>query len=163
LAAGAVLNGTYTYTVKRNNFDLVRAGQLDLSTGPKTIEIPVAEPAMLYLDLTPAAGTGKDIVAGAAVAPEQLRPSVARPADFDRFWRSKIRLLAAIPMTAAVPVSTTPRSRLTMLMAATSMASLPGRQGPEDFLVWSFSNGRVRPTHYKSHGSSIAPLRAGSP
>ena len=35
---------------------------------------------------------------GAAVAPERLLPSVPEPVDFDRFWRSKLRLLASVPV-----------------------------------------------------------------
>jgi len=107
--AGAVLDDTYTYALKRNNSEVVKAGQLDLSTGPATIEITSAEPAMLYLALTPASGASKVVVAGAAVAPEQLRPSVPRPGDFDRFWRSKIRLLGAIPMNPILSVGDSDR------------------------------------------------------
>ena len=39
---------------------------------------------------------------GAAVAPEQIRPSMPCPDDFDAFWKAKIESLRAIPMNAQV-------------------------------------------------------------
>ena len=39
----------------------------------------------------------RSIAVGAAVAPEKLRPSASRPADFDSFWDSKIKILRKIP------------------------------------------------------------------
>ena len=92
--------GDYTYTIKKNNFDVIKTGKLDFSTGAPMIEITLNEPAMVYVKV---AGEGqKDIVAGAAVAPEQLRPSTPRPADFDEFWESKIKMLKAIPENAVL-------------------------------------------------------------
>jgi cephalosporin-C deacetylase-like acetyl esterase/lysophospholipase L1-like esterase len=108
----------YTYALKKNNFDVIKSGELDLSSGKTDIEISTNEPAMLYLQLTPEASTesaatdsNKEtedkspsdrrrravIAAGAAVAPTQLRPSVERPADFDEFWNTKIKTLREIP------------------------------------------------------------------
>ena len=50
------------------------------------------------------------IVVGAAVAPEKLQPSVPRPADFDSFWESKIKMLNAIPENAVLTPSDSGRS-----------------------------------------------------
>ena len=57
---------------------------------------------MLYLEVTSPLG-GRTFRAGAAVAPLQLQPSTARPADFDDFWASIIKMLVAI---APFPVFT---------------------------------------------------------
>ncbi|HVT27025.1 MAG TPA: acetylxylan esterase, partial [Lacipirellulaceae bacterium] len=55
---------------------------------------------MLYLEIKPRGQDGNDvrpIVAGAAIAPELLKPVAPCPANFDTFWASKIKLLEAIP------------------------------------------------------------------
>jgi cephalosporin-C deacetylase len=93
-------SGEYTYTIKKNNFDVIKTGKLDFSSGPATIEISLDEPAMVYV--TVAKQGEKNIFAGAAVAPEELRPSVSRPGDFDEFWESKIKMLEAIPENAVL-------------------------------------------------------------
>jgi cephalosporin-C deacetylase-like acetyl esterase len=64
---------------------------------------------MIYVQIsspgTTGRGPGKEMVVGAAVAPEKLRPSVPRPADFDRFWDSKIKMLKKIPEHAVLTPS----------------------------------------------------------
>ncbi|HEY7091481.1 MAG TPA: acetylxylan esterase [Tepidisphaeraceae bacterium] len=101
---------TYAFVIRKNNLDVIKSGQLDFSSS-KTAEVDVTidEPAMLFLELTPTpagattapstrpGGAPRRIVAGAAVAPEKLQPAVARPADFDSFWESKIHQLKQIP------------------------------------------------------------------
>jgi cephalosporin-C deacetylase len=104
---GSTANGRYTYTVRRNNLDVLQTGDFDMSSGKATIETAISEPAMLTVEVRPPAGTsgfggpsmGGDgrVVLGAAVAPTELKPSIPRPADFDAFWRSKIDQLMAIP------------------------------------------------------------------
>lgn len=98
----------YVYTIKKNNQDVIKTGKLDLSAGSAKIEIALAEPAMVYVQLSPQGGPNDSgsgaggTVVGAAVAPEKLQPSVARPADFDSFWESKIKTLKAIPENAVL-------------------------------------------------------------
>jgi cephalosporin-C deacetylase-like acetyl esterase len=93
---------TYTYVIKKNNFDTIKTGALDLSSGTATIDISLNEPAMLYATVTAnSADPSAKVPAihlGAAIAPSQLKPSVPRPADFDRFWDAKLKALAAIPI-----------------------------------------------------------------
>ena len=74
----------------------MKSGTLDPGR-PTTIETRLNEPAMLLLELTPADPAAKRQVAGAAVAPREIRPSAPRPADFDRFWEQKIAALRAVP------------------------------------------------------------------
>lgn len=100
---GAKAAGRFRFVVRKNNQDPIRSGTLDLSSGTAALEVTSAEPAMLYLEIAPeAAPNAEPRAAGAAVAPERLRPSVPRPADFDRFWASKLRLLRAIPPRPAL-------------------------------------------------------------
>jgi hypothetical protein len=104
LPQGTAPNVDYTYTIKKNNYDVIKTGKLDLSKGRDTIEVTLPEPAMVYVQISTTGRQGTQsggmIALGAAVAPEKLEPSVPRPADFDRFWDSKIKMLEAIPENA---------------------------------------------------------------
>src|SRR5215467_3955682 len=103
-------NGDYTYTIKKNNQEVIKDGSLSFSTdGRAMIEIALDEPAMVYAKISPKGDSPSpasgDLVLGAAVAPEKLRPSIPCPADFDRFWASKIKMLKAIPENAVLTPS----------------------------------------------------------
>src|SRR5258705_248764 len=101
LIPGSAPTGDYTYTIKKNNQDVIKTGNLDLTTGHATIEVTLDEPAMVYVQISTPGGSGLgssgSIAVGAAVAPEKLLPSVPRPVDFDSFWDSKIKMLKTIP------------------------------------------------------------------
>ncbi len=105
LPPGATPAAAYTYTVKKNNQDVIKTGALDFSAGRATIETTLDEPAMVYVQVSTAGGEGKDVALGAAVAPERLQPSVPRPADFDSFWASKLKMLKAVPENAVLTPS----------------------------------------------------------
>jgi len=98
---GAHVGDEYTYTAKKNDFDVIKTGHLNLATGHTSIELTLNEPAMVYVEVSQP-NKERPIVAGAAVAPEKLQPVVPRPADFDSFWRSKIELLQAVPANAVL-------------------------------------------------------------
>jgi len=111
-AQGQTSRSHYTYTIRRNNSDIIAAGALDLSSGSTTIETAIGEPAMLYVEVkadaapapegpnaaAPVVAKEAAIHLGAAVAPTLLRPSVPRPADFDAFWDAKLKALSEIPI-----------------------------------------------------------------
>jgi cephalosporin-C deacetylase len=118
LAAGAPAPaGPYTYSVKTNNADTIKQGELDLASGKATLEVTLDKPAMLYVTVNPPAGAAGGapgsrgrgrggngaLTLGAAIAPTKLQPSAPRPADFDAFWDGKLRALAQVPMN---PVAT---------------------------------------------------------
>ncbi len=88
--------GGYTYTLKENDFIVVASGSVDPATGPATIATTLDKPGTLFLDVMASSG-GVHQVAGAAVAPEDLRPVAPRPSDFDAFWAAQIDLLHRIP------------------------------------------------------------------
>jgi cephalosporin-C deacetylase len=100
---GAVPTREYTYTIKRDNQDVIKTGTLDFSIGRSTIEVALDQPGMVYVEISALGGSG--IIVGAAVAPDRLEPSVPRPADFDRFWDSKIKMLKRIPQNAVLTPS----------------------------------------------------------
>lgn len=91
------LSTDYSYTIRKNNQVVIKTGKLDFSLGRALIETTIDEPAMVYVEITPLSNPKTKIALGAAVAPDELRPSVPRPKDFDRFWQSKIKMLKAIP------------------------------------------------------------------
>jgi cephalosporin-C deacetylase-like acetyl esterase len=100
-AADGGAASSYSYTVKKNNLDLVKVGTFDLSSGRATIEATLGGPGMLYVEVTSAA-LPMPIHLGAAFAPAELQPAVKRPADFDSFWDGKLAELAKIPMKPAL-------------------------------------------------------------
>ncbi len=98
----------YTYEIKKNNFDAIKTGTLDLSSGTATIEATLQEPAMLYVTVTAeGAPPASAVHLGAAVAPTQLKPSAPKPPDFDAFWSNKLQYLSITPMNPVlVPMKT---------------------------------------------------------
>lgn len=102
LPPGAALPaGGFSYALKKNNSEVIQSGDLALASGRATIETTLDEPAMIYVEVSPRGGK-PCAVAGAAVAPTQLQPSVPRPADFDAFWEAKIKALEAVPANAVL-------------------------------------------------------------
>jgi cephalosporin-C deacetylase-like acetyl esterase/lysophospholipase L1-like esterase len=107
----------YSFSIRKNNSEVIQTGELDLSSGTATIETSLNEPGMIYAQFTslslpppppdpPGAMPHNPIIAsGAAVAPTELQPSVPCPADFDQFWQSKIRLLQQIPPNAQLTLA----------------------------------------------------------
>ncbi len=113
VAAGQrVPGGVYTYTITENGRRTIKSGTFDLSRGSARIETSLGEPGMVRVEIKPPAGTtdfgdvhtgGPGLVAlAAAVDPTKIKPVVTRPLDFDAFWKSKLDLLANLPMNAVV-------------------------------------------------------------
>lgn len=100
------VTGTYTYTIKKNNWDVIGSGTLDLSR-PATIEATLNEPAMLYVEIDDGDEATPVRALGAAIAPAQLRPVVREPRDFDRFWREKVKRLQAVPANPVLTIKPT--------------------------------------------------------
>lgn len=104
--AGWTVSGTkgakYAYEIKKNNFDTIKNGTLDLSSGTTTIETTLQEPAMIYVTVTGEGTSDKPIHLGAAVAPTQLQPLAPKPPDFDAFWLNKLQYLSITPMRPVV-------------------------------------------------------------
>lgn len=101
---GGASTSKYAYTIKKNNFERVASGELDLDSGSAQIAIKVDEPAMLYAEVAPVDGatSRNTAVAGAAIAPTELQPVAPPPDDFDDFWRHKIKALHKVPENAVL-------------------------------------------------------------
>jgi cephalosporin-C deacetylase-like acetyl esterase len=106
VAPGQTAAKSYDYTLKRDGLTAIGHGTLDLSAGRATIETSLDRPGMLLVEVRPPAGTigfhgaskSEDgrVLLGAAVAPNQIRPSERRPSDFDAFWASELRRLDSV-------------------------------------------------------------------
>lgn len=105
---GSAASPEYSYVVRKNNFDVIRSGTLDLSS-PATIEISLDEPAMLYTEVRSSDPAAKVYTVGAAVAPDKLQPVVPRPRDFDRFWAEKIAMLQKVPANPVLTAAASDR------------------------------------------------------
>jgi len=98
----------WNYTIRKNNSEVLQRGTLDLASGTAVIEATLNEPAMLYVEVTPATPSSdananpaegtRPIHLGAAIAPWKLQPAASRPADFDVFWDAKLQAQSAVPM-----------------------------------------------------------------
>jgi cephalosporin-C deacetylase-like acetyl esterase len=91
-----------TYLLKRNGLTLYKEGTLDLSSGKASIETSLDAPGAVLLEIRTGDSPQQRSLAGALVAPDRLKPSVARPEDFDAFWEAKLTELAAIPANPQV-------------------------------------------------------------
>jgi cephalosporin-C deacetylase-like acetyl esterase len=91
------------YVVTLDGTGQAAKGTIDLSAGPATITATRPDPGALVAHVTPP-GTGKkeDGIGGAVFAPDQIKPSAPEPADFDAFWQSKLKELAAVPLNPVV-------------------------------------------------------------
>ncbi len=89
-APGAPAQG-YRYTIKENGLKVIDSGELHFAANVARIEVKGTHPEMLYVEIAIPKQGEPPMLLGAAVAPERLRPSVPEPADFERFWRSKLR------------------------------------------------------------------------
>lgn len=112
LPAGATApSAPYAYEVRLNDQEPVKTGELDLSSGKATLEIPSDKPEMIFVQINqPGGGGGRGRgrgfgggggyawQLGAAIAPTKLEPTAPKPADFDAFWDAKLKALAAIPI-----------------------------------------------------------------
>ncbi len=96
--AGGAAVPDIRYTIKKNALTVLKEGALPLVDGKAKLEAKLDEPGTLLVELK-AKLPDKEIstLAGAAIAPDKLKPSVPRPADFDAFWKAKLAELAAVP------------------------------------------------------------------
>jgi cephalosporin-C deacetylase len=99
--------GSYRYELRQNNLTILRSGTLDASTG--AIDIRASEPGMLFLEIKPASGNAASQVAGLAVNPHAISPSLPAPRDFDSFWKAKIRQSQRVPLDAVLTPGTSDR------------------------------------------------------
>jgi len=107
----------YSYEIRENNLKVLKSGVLDMTSGEGVIEAKLDHPGMIYARLSfigappPAGATTSGeldkMTVGAAVAPQDIRFPVAKPADFDSFWASKLAALKQVPINAKLEATPT--------------------------------------------------------
>jgi cephalosporin-C deacetylase-like acetyl esterase len=85
------------YVLRRNGLTVIREGTLPLVDGKATLEATLDGPGTLLAELKVKL-PDKEVtgLAGAAVQPTDITPSMPRPADFDEFWAAKLAELASV-------------------------------------------------------------------
>lgn len=88
-------------------------GQLSLNGKPQSVEWKPDHPGFLFcwVEFSPPAGKALVSPAAAAVSPDQIKPSLPVPEDFDQFWAEQKKKLAAIPMEPTVTPVDAPDAR----------------------------------------------------
>ena len=89
-----------SYLLQKGGLTEMGKGEIALVNGAGEVETKLDEPGTILAEFS-IAPPGKAAIkqlAGAAIAPYQIKPSAEEPADFDAFWKSKVEELRAVPM-----------------------------------------------------------------
>ncbi|MEI7728119.1 MAG: acetylxylan esterase [Verrucomicrobiota bacterium] len=92
---GGTAETALPYTVRAGGLTEVAKGTLSFTDGKTKVTAKLDRPGALLL--TVALDEKKKVRGGAAVAWPEIKPSAPEPADFDSFWKEKLKELAAIP------------------------------------------------------------------
>ena len=89
-----------SYWLRKGQLSEIGKGEITLNNGAGEVETKLDEPGTVLAEfsIAPPGKTAIQKLAGAAVAPYQIKPSADEPADFDAFWKSKVEELQAVPM-----------------------------------------------------------------
>ncbi len=101
----ASATGTYRYELRQNNLQVVQDGTLEAGAAG-VIGFRSAEPGMLFLEIKGSAPQ----VAGLAVNPRDIAPSLPAPRDFDRFWKSRIKQAQRVLLDAELKPGSSDRT-----------------------------------------------------
>lgn len=92
-------DGVVSFQIDAEAPPVLQSGEVRLSQGTATLRGSLDRPGFLrcIVSFTPPGGNAVRRIAGAAIAPLEIEPSLPVPADFDEFWAEKKAELAAIP------------------------------------------------------------------
>ena len=95
-------NGEVSYVLDDEGPNQLGSGSVALAGKPAVISGRMAKPGFLRCRVTfkPADGKPAGAVAGAAISPEEIEPSLPVPDDFDAYWSDQKEQLARVPMKA---------------------------------------------------------------
>jgi cephalosporin-C deacetylase-like acetyl esterase len=94
-------SGVADYVVSKDSVGTLSSGTLSLGDKPSEIRASLDEPGVIHCDVTPrgdATSKPSKVTGGAAIDPHLIKPSLPVPDDFDAYWASQKKLLAAEPM-----------------------------------------------------------------
>lgn len=103
---------TIDYIVSKDGVAPFQKGTVTLKDGVATVTGTLNEPGFLRCQVN--FKDGKELYtafAGAGFDPEQIQPSMPRPADFDAFWDAQLARLAAVPINPHLTPVTAPADR----------------------------------------------------
>jgi len=138
-ASGFDPDSEASYTIKRGGLTEVDHSSLQLVDDTATVTTSLDKPGALLLEVTLESPDGEKHTAlgGAIVAPDEIKPSAERPADFDAFWAGKLAELAKVP----------PHAKLT-----------PEDSGQPGVEYWKITLDNIRGTHIQ--GQLARPTKA---
>jgi cephalosporin-C deacetylase len=96
------------WSISKDGVPPVQTGKVQLTNGTASVTAKLNEPGHLLCRMT-ATVNGKTVeaLAGAAIDPLLIKPSMPVPDDFDAFWSKQKQKLAAMPMNPRLtPVAT---------------------------------------------------------
>jgi cephalosporin-C deacetylase-like acetyl esterase len=97
-------DGAVNYVLDDEGPNQFEKGTLNLGEEPVRVKASMSKPGFLRLRVTRKTTEGKTIrsIATAAVSPEDIKPSLPVPDDFDEFWRNQKAELAKTPAKASL-------------------------------------------------------------
>lgn len=145
--------GELAWTLSKDGVPPVRSGRVRVQAGRAVVTGSLAEPGFLHLRVTLGAGAGAvSALAGAAVEPELIRPSLPVPADFDAFWAAQRQRLAAVPLR---PRLTTVKSPVAGVDAADVQLDCVGAPVSGYFAQPAGARPRSLPAILTVHGAGV--------
>lgn len=99
----AVTSGEVEWTLTKDGVPPTKSGRAAIKDGAATLTGSLDEPGFLQCRVTfqpPGGGAKFTALAGAAIAPTQIKPSLPVPDDFEAFWSAQKAKLAAVPVNA---------------------------------------------------------------
>lgn len=97
-----VADAEVQWTITKDGVPPTTSGKVKLANGAATITGKLEEPGFLQCraTFTSAAKKAYSALGGAGIDPLKLKPSLPVPADFDTFWATQKKQLAAVPVNA---------------------------------------------------------------
>ena len=88
------------WTISKDGKDIGQAGEVKLENGKAIVTGKLDEPGFLQCraDITPPGEKVKTVRAGAAIDAPEIKPSLPAPDDFDAYWTTEKKKLAAVPL-----------------------------------------------------------------
>lgn len=98
----AVKTGQAAYILDDEGPNQISKGEVALGDAPAVISGKMSKPGILRCRVTYKTSAGKTLsgLAGAAISPELIQPSLPAPDDFDAFWAGQKARLAKVPLNA---------------------------------------------------------------
>jgi cephalosporin-C deacetylase-like acetyl esterase/lysophospholipase L1-like esterase len=94
-----LMGRTYEYQLRQDNMAIVESGTLD-NVASNPVETRGTVPGMLLLEIKGVDFNAEPQLAGLAVSPRRIAPSLPAPRDFDRFWKGKLAQTKRVPLEA---------------------------------------------------------------